>query len=112
MHGRVVIALLVVVAAAIGGTAWWLVSDTSPPLSAQAIVENACDQTEGTGSFDIKSTATAPDQILKYDIRVSGDDFHAIGTIGDLDGKVALTVEFIGVDGITYVREVGGKYLG
>ena len=111
-HGRVGIVLLAVAAAAIAGAAWRLVIDNPPTLSAHAIVEKACSRMETVDSFDVRSTltvsnvgSTTPDRTARYDVRVSGGDFHMVATLQEFN--TVQTIEFFGVSGTVYAHEVG-----
>ena len=114
-RGRILFALLAAIAVVMAGIVWGLTSEEGPSASAQAVVRNACDQVEGSGSFDIRATVTAPtwghdptgtgEETWELNVRVSGEDFHMTATM-----NANATLEVIGLDGVTYGREPGGEW--
>ena len=97
-------AALLVTSAIAAGVAWWFVAgDGESQVSAQEMVEAACEQVQGITDYDIESSAKGPDLVYSMSIRFSGEDSHGIAKIGE----PSQTLEFTVVDGVSYTREAG-----
>ncbi len=108
---NIVLVSLLALGAALGAV-WWLWYGTdSPNVSAQAILDNACEQIADQQNFDFTSVRTMPVErpeewggkstiVVGSDVRISGEDFHVTYTeSGDFMG------EAIAVNGVVYIRD-------